>query len=599
MRSSTISRIEIVKIAWSLELDYSQIRDVKSSNRYISFITTQKLHDTPLQNTKSLGVLTYKINFMPLAVSILKYYVWIVLTVFLIFGIKKSLLSWRVLGENERLNLSKFDKGFLIFAALLCAGICVFTFWLGFPGNNYTVDIAAVMDGQKTNWQPAFIATVLEVLYVIFGRHTYYMFLFCIVPLYTGLFFVVATFYIRTRSVFSLGFLFPTFLGEIYLSNFVPYNNHSLSMMLFCLYSVILFLIVVPLNSSKIQRFCVKMLWLFVFVLCFFAILWRHNAIFSVFPAFFIIIYLWQKQNFSLKKYALFVLLSAILCVGIVIIVPKMLTKGEAYPAAHTFLHQIAATCVPANDTSCFRDEWYLPDKGFADVKSSYESNPLFADAMVNDDAAKPFTSRKMQDLEKQWLKSIAKHPLNFLKHQFRMFYNTWTINSVKSGWMNNAKDIQDPHGTGARLYSFEVMAKFPENERKITFTPLREQIYGFIFEYKISLNCFISVLVGFVLLVFSTFILWQNAKIKSGICAKFLAKFGLKNLSQNQKTILAFVFAVSFAAFGSAFFIAAFTPVPDSRYMRPVLSLSLMALFGFLAFLCESSKKIDSHNII
>ena len=43
---------------------------------------------------------------------------------------------------------------FLTFAFILCAGICGFTFWLGFPGYIIDLDTFRVLDFDTSNYAP-------------------------------------------------------------------------------------------------------------------------------------------------------------------------------------------------------------------------------------------------------------------------------------------------------------------------------------------------------------------------------------------------------------------------------------------------------------
>lgn len=72
LRSKSISKINIEKIAWS-GIDLSAIQSVESiNNRYLSFITTQQLN---LDSGANLGIMSYKMDFTPLSKAIIKYYI--------------------------------------------------------------------------------------------------------------------------------------------------------------------------------------------------------------------------------------------------------------------------------------------------------------------------------------------------------------------------------------------------------------------------------------------------------------------------------------------------------------------------------------------
>lgn len=103
--------------------------------------------------------------------------------------------------------------------------------------------------------------------------------------------------------------------------------------------------------------------------------------------------------------------------------------------------------------------------------------------------------------------------------------------------------------------------------------TPTQEKIYDFLYEHRLLLNSFWSVAVSFGVMTISL-MLW-------------LAKKKLYN------SLLMFSFSVGFAGFFSALFIALFTPVTESCYMSPVLSLGLLAVIAFAAFMLDCYRKI------
>ena len=583
LRSKVIAYIDIRDISWVSPIDKNAIIELKSQNRHIKFSTSQNLSKF---NGQKLGVVEYKMDFSPLAKTAIKYY--FVLTICLIgvcvFFNSLKIYPW----QNEILPLTKKDYIFLAFAFLLCAGICAFSFWLGFRGY-ITSDLANVyIDLQKNNWHPVFVTYVVELLYFLFGRHLYYLFLFNLIPFYLGLFFLIASFYIRCRSPFVFLLLFPTFIGNIYFENFVQNTTFSLSMLLFCLYSLMLFLILIPLNTNKVQQITAKILWTFLFVLMFFAILWRHNAIFSVFPVFFVLCYLFLKDKkinarIFAKYYVSLVLLSAILCISIIIGVPKILvkTKDDSYPANHTFLHQIAGACVPANDSLCFKDEWYDDGKTFDDVKELYKKYPLAADPFSfphGYESRKAFKYGKLTQLHQQWFKSIAKHPYYYIQHQIRFIKALWW--SYPSYWVFDAQLREPlPYYFDLAIYNKIEIKKFPQNEHYTTLNPIKKQIYNFFYNNKIIINHSVGVIMSFILMTLCVCILTMQKHIKN-----------------TNNTLLIFVFSISFASFWSAFFTAIFTPVADNRYMSPVFAMSIVALVGFIAFWFDylARKKVD-----
>lgn len=72
LRSRTISRIDLVNVAWDSSIDLSAIRSVESQKRRLFFTTTQNL---ALDSGANLGTMSYKMDFAPFSKAIIKYYV--------------------------------------------------------------------------------------------------------------------------------------------------------------------------------------------------------------------------------------------------------------------------------------------------------------------------------------------------------------------------------------------------------------------------------------------------------------------------------------------------------------------------------------------
>lgn len=592
--SKNVSSISLAKMDFSSLAD-----DFWIDNR--GKITFKSKENLKLESKQNMGNLSYSVSFKPLFKSIKRYFInGILLVSFIylfIFVCKRSFAnlppqilesnnaSWQIL-ESKNLAPQNFarqnldsklsqpslltlkDKLFLSFTIAICIGLFAFTFWLGFPGYHIIGDTYNSIDLIKDNAHPVFIAYVLQFLYAIFGKHLYYLFLFNLVPFYAGLAILVCGFYLRFKNPIAILLLFPTAIGNFYFQNFIQYHSFSLPMMLFLLYSLVLFLALNPLFRFK------KSILVCIFITAFFALLWRHNAIFSVYPIFIILGALYLKnrgltnKEFT-KKYLTFLALSAILCLSIVLILPKILTTRTSYPANHPFLHQIAGACVPANDSSCFKEQWYYPHKSFSDVVALYEKYPLNADPMNvpwGYDKERPFKHKELKGLKIAWIKAIAKHPINFLKHEVRFFKAMWIQEPLR--WALDSKTLQDK---ATHQWHKEVTSKFPLQERNITLSPLKQRIYDTLYENKILLNHIWGVLLSLALMILS-------------LC--------LMMIKRTLDSLLIFTFASSFAGFFSAFFIAAFSPVPEVRYMSPVLALAVVAFCGFLAFLINAIAK-------
>lgn len=540
----------------------NQIKDIQHKDDAISF----DFHSSTLNLQENIGIFTYKIKFKILNI-LNKFYCKklfaFILLYFIVLFIFKRIKAFLIIQNinfyhTYTLTPSKQDRIFCFSIAILCFLLFAFTFWLGFPGYHLIGDVYNSIFTIKDNAHPVFVAYFIHFLYLIFGKNLYYLFLTNIAPFYLGLWFLICGFYLRFKSKWAILLIFPTFIGNIYFQNFVQYTNFGLSMLLFLAYNIAFFITLVPLSQKHFKR-----LFYFLLVVCFFALLWRHNAIFSVFPISFVLIYNFLQE----KKLGIFLKLSslsAILCLSIVILIPKILAFGISYPANHAFLHQIAGACVPSNDSTCFKQEWYYPHKTWEDVKELYAQYPLNADPFNVPwwyHELRPFKHQKLDGLQTQWVKSILKYPKNFINHELRFFKAMWIQEPT---WIFNTQQIQT---SDKKYLSYPLdLSSFPKNQWKITFSPLREKIYTFLFNHKILLNHFWGVCISFLVMCLS----------------------GVAFLLGKRTPILVFSFSVGFAGFWSAFFIAAFTTVPETRYMSPILPMAILALIGFISFVLE-----------
>lgn len=473
---------------------------------------------------------------------------------------------------NILIPLQIKDKLFLSFIIFLCFGLFIFTFYLGFPGYINNMDVYQAIELTKNGIVPIIIPYVLEFLYFLFGAHTYYLFLINILFFYLGICFLICGFYLRFRSFFAILLIFPTFIGNIYLGNFTSMSYVNLYNILFCAYSMIIFMLLTPLNNAKIKNFLI----LVISILLFLAILWRHNAIFSVFPIFFLFVYLLLKnRNLDsvsfVKYYCLFIVLSAILSLAIVIFIPKAL-NSTSRTANHIFLHQMAGACVKANDNTCFKEEWYILKNDWDNVKNAYFHNLLFADIFNG-----IFIVDNNDSVFKWWISAIMKYPKNYLEHEFRFFKAMWfqdPNDDIPNDVIHIDRSvIKSPYAITQGLEDSNI-DKFPLHERNINFSPTRFKIYSFIYSNAVLLNHIYGIALSFILMIGGGILL----------CFK---KF--------RNEYLFFSFSIGFASFWSAFFIAAFSPVEYSRYMSPILPLSIISFIGFIAFILEYKKSFDN----
>lgn len=119
LRSRTISRIDVVQIAWADGVNPAAISEIKTQNRYLAFVSTEPIS----ANAENLGVLSYTISFTPLIKTICVYYFALMLGVF------AFLCVWRY-ARTAFLTLC----GFYIFAAIALAAFPVPFAFIGLGG---------------------------------------------------------------------------------------------------------------------------------------------------------------------------------------------------------------------------------------------------------------------------------------------------------------------------------------------------------------------------------------------------------------------------------------------------------------------------------
>ena len=175
-----------------------------------------------MQNANQIiGKITYKTDFIPsFILDLCLYYILGLLVWFPCRFSCITLLQYisslpsRSYPTDSYLILTYKDNLFLSTVIILCIGLFAFQFWLGFPGQ-ITWDTYVMISLDKTNWFPVLISYFLEFLYILFGKHSYYLFLCNLIPFYIGLAFLVCGFYIRFRTSLALIFIFKILCNTI------------------------------------------------------------------------------------------------------------------------------------------------------------------------------------------------------------------------------------------------------------------------------------------------------------------------------------------------------------------------------------------------
>lgn len=336
-------------------------------------------------------------------------------------------------------------------------------------------------------------------------------------------------------------------------------------MFIWLLYSLIFFQLSMPINNRYIRLF-IK---IFTAIILLFGLLWRHNMIVTIYPIFILFTYLCLKTNQIknikeyVKSFVILMLLWAIILIGIVKVFPHIWGIYSNYASNHLFLLQIAGCSVPANDDSLIPKEWYENGKTFEDVKKTYNDNPLNADDFSTGWAKdRPFlVNTKLVNLKRVWIKYIFKYPINYIKHINRFFIE-FCIKNKKSWWLMNSYSIQRLD-IGFNNAYISIINRFNSNEQKITFTPLREKIYNFLFNSMVH--------IPIIFCVISTFIIF---------IINFILIFIKRIFNSN---LLIYSFSVSFSSIATICIVVSFTPVVDIRYIYLVYPISIISFFTFI----------------
>lgn len=516
-------------------------------------------------------ILKVKNNLISIICIILMFILAIKFFIYYAFG---NFLNFykEIIGKKEYFNpLSVNEKIFIIVNCIIVLILFIFQFWLGFPGyfqwaDNYVI-IGEAIANNYSNWQPVIIPLTLHFLYKIFGVHSYYLFFINLFLFYLGLALIIISLYHRFKTKKVLLIYLLIFIKDIYFMNFSQVKDSTASMFIWLLYSLIFFQLSMPINNRYIRLF----MKIFTAIILLFGLLWRHNMIVTIYPIFILFTYLLLKNKNikNIKNYIKSFVISMLMWAIILICIVKIFSYKSNYATYHLFLLQIAGCSVPANDDSLIPNEWYEDGKTFEDVKKTYNDNPLNADNFSTGWVkGRPFKNSniKSSNLKKVWIKYIFKYPINYIKHINRFFIE-FCIKNKKSWWLMNSDFIQRLD-IGFNNAFIPIINRFNSNEQKITFTPLREKIYNFLFKNMFH--------IPIIFCVISTFIIF---------IINFILIFTKRIFNSN---LLIYSFSVSFSSIATIFIVVSFTPVVDIRYIYPVYPISIISLISFFTFIKE-----------
>jgi hypothetical protein len=330
-------------------------------------------------------------------------------------------------------------------------------------------------------------------------------------------------------------------------------------MFVFLLWSIVLYQILVGITYKNMVCLVVA----FVF-----ALLSRHNALIQVYPIFFVYSYLIIKkikQSHIGAKYIGLLIFFAGFTVFAMLGISALLKKGTAYPTNHIFLHQIAGACVPNNDDTCFRNEWYMDGSNYDYAAKIYEMDMLNADNMSAPWVMyRPFKTGKLKGLEKAWLKAIIKYPRDYFVH-------VWRFISVM--WGSDAVSFITPYHQHYSVYMNDIewlKSIFLEEELFYNASLSKVKIYDFL---RLISPCFKTI--HFVVLNFVLFVIVGILFFK------------------RRDILLLYALSSLVSGIAGSFIFCIFSPVPSWNYMYPVLVSTIMATIGIVVYFFQRRIKV------
>lgn len=450
--------------------------------------------------------------------------------------------------------------------AFVCLSLFSFNFWLFYPGS-ITHDWTFVIRGfNLNNWQPVIYAFLLKHLSKFFGYHIYYSLLFNLVPFYLGIYVLVIGCWKKFHSQWCWLGLLPICIGNIFFNSIMMHGSFSSPMLIFLMWTIVLYQILVGISLKNT---------IIAGIAFIFATISRHNALIQTYPIFFI--YSWiilqkSKPSHKLLKYIAWCFLFAGLALAVSIGIPSFLKERKSYPSTHIFLHQIAGACVPSNDESCFKPEWYEEGRTFADVKDQYLTYPTLADRMTWPNVpTHPFKRGKLEQLQNMWLKSIIKYPLNYLQHINGFRKILWHQETLQQ----NLTLVESFNCMRLR-YCKELQVLYPINELFYNPSTLKITIYDFIKKHLIQIHTIIFISINFMLFIISLILFFRKTNI-----------------------LLLYTISSSIAGIACSITFCSFTPATFPRYIYPVLINSLTSLIGIIVYFCNHDNLFRLKNYI
>ncbi|WP_028329030.1 hypothetical protein [Brachyspira alvinipulli] len=453
--------------------------------------------------------------------------------------------------ENNTNNiLSKNDYLYIKISIFIYVCLFIFQYWLCKPGDFSWGDTLVSMQGDYTNANPIIITLFLHLLYEIFGYNVSYIFILNLLLWYSGLCLITISLYLRFRNNLILLVSLITFIPNFFFININHFKDVTSSLWVWFSYSLMFFMILCDTNKKQI----------ILNIICFFTLiigmLWRHNMIVTIYPIFIFITYnILKDKILTIKKYIIsfigLMLLFSIILVFIYKTFPILFVIEDnkafnvRYTINHIFALQIAACATMSDDDSIIPNEWYMPNENFISLKKTYIRNPIDADRISH----WTYSDRIFRDdinsneIKKIWIMYIIKHPLSYTKHIINFSKNVMDLKIV-----------------------FNSIDKLEEKFDEIRFSELRKNIYNTLYLYNINTDISFFALLSIVIFIITS-LLWIFKK----------------DLRCN---ILLFSLTTSISVIATIFIVIIFSPLPDYRYIHPIVPISVISFISFISFI-------------
>ena len=481
--------------------------------------------------------------------------------------------------------ISLSDKKFIIITIFIGLVLFIFQFWLGFPGyfqewDWYRIQEKAFNLNLLNNWDPVLYVQLLRLFFAFFGVHSFYFFLINLLCCWIAIALIIISLYSKFKNRFLILLYFTPFITSIFFYNILQIKDYIFSLHLFLLYSLIFTQLLIQPKNNLIRILLIILTGMLLTI----TLLLRHNAIVTIYPIFILFTYLILEKSISnaklyLLKFMTIMLFFAIILLSIVKFTPRIfLTKEQAVinGANPVFAFNIGGIAYTSGDYSLIPKEWYLEGKnsedlmeayqyGYINNKSSFtEGETFFKVLSIN------IRNSSGGDIKKVFKKYIFKHPISYIKFISMVGKCLWFYDfELKKDFLSieGIQSINTPPGNN----NFKVSKKYNLSEQRIQFSDLRLKIYTFLYNISLNINNIIPISIC-IIIFFLSGLLWL-----------------LKNNFRNK--LLLFTFCIAFSGFATALIVIMFSPsgrTIESRYIAPVLPISIISLISFLTFIYD-----------